>query len=175
MAKMYKAKPETTYNAGEFTFNLKSVRPGLFQRAVQVEFPTPPTYEARTATGRIEKLPLDEASIQTKEDKERWERYTEQMQQMRIMQNEKMERVLFGLGVEQFTIPDEIMAEWELELQVLGIYMPENPVERRILFLSTWLSLEDKTNLIKAIMALSGVGEATIAEAEKTFRPELPE
>lgn len=166
---------ETTYKAGKFVFKLKSVRPGLFQRAVQVEFPVAPTYETRTATGKIEKLPLDEASIQTKEDKDRWERYNEQMQQMRIAQNEKMERVLFGLGVEQFTIPDDIMEEWQLELQVLGIYLPENPVEQRILFLSTWLSLEDKTNLIKAIMSLSGVGEATIAEAEKTFRPELQE
>lgn len=166
---------DTTYKAGNFVFKLKSVRPGLFQRAVQVEFPPAPTYETRTATGRVEKLPLDESSISTKEDKERWERYNEQMQQMRIMQNEKMERVLFGLGVSEFIIPDDIMLEWELELQVLGLYLPDSPVERRILFLSTWLSLEDKTGLIKAIMALSGVGEATIAEAEKTFRPELPE
>lgn len=150
-------------------------KPNLIQKATRsVKVPRRPTYEVKTFGGKIEHYPMDaEAAMETEGGLARWQDYVEQRDDAMAEQNERSVMAIFLSGTR---IDDEdtrnaiISDEWEMTYEFLGIDVPEKFELRKAFYLANELDADDLTGLINAIMRTMGVDEATINEAEESFR-----
>jgi hypothetical protein len=148
---------------------LLSVDPMWIARAqASVNMPEVPTYEAQTASGRYEILPLDEEIAEgDPEFSRRWNNYL----QIKSAREEKlsldMMRTMFFFGTE---LVGELPKNWENKWRFLNRTVPVEHQEKWVFFLENELSAEDMARLMAAIMAkVPGVSEDAIANAEATF------
>lgn len=164
-----------------FRIKLKPVQPMLISKAMDsVEVPKRPTYETKTASGKVQVQPYDEkVAEETEGGKTIWTYYQEELQRALGEQNNKVVTAILAVGTE-FEIPAG--GSWREDQEALGIPIPTNPILLRAHFLLTVLEDPAELNDITAkIMRLTGVSEEVIRQAEGTFQrairdePERPE
>ena len=146
----------------------KQVNPSMIQRVMaSTEIPKRPTYETKTASGRVLVFPMDEqAAKETPGGENQWEYYQETLTNSRMEQNNKVVNALFLLGTE-CSLPSD---GWEELDEALGLDVPEKENLKRAHFLMTHLQPRDIIGLTTDIMRETGVDEAVIQEAEDSFR-----
>lgn len=153
---------------------LRPVSQRLIDKAQRsVKIPRPPRYHIVTDVVD-EWHDFDDVSIEgqhsTPEDKEAWRQYKLDLAELKSERTERLLRVLFIKG----TVREDVAGdEWEAEQRACGIDdVPSDPIERWYYYLVTelLLTLQDFTGLMLAIIKLSGIDEARLAEAEAIFR-----
>lgn len=131
-----------------------------------------PTYTVNLPGGGVQVMLHDEESIQDVNtsdiEKEQWTNYFEQQQKMQSEINEATSAYMFYKGIEC-----EIDNEWLEMQQWLGIALPENKFDVKVMYITTELlkTPEDIKLAIVEIMKLSlkGVDKSAIEAAEGTF------
>lgn len=139
-----------------------------------VRLPKRPTYETRTASGKVETWPLDEVSAeQVPNGKSRWQAYLQDREDALSEQNDKVVNAIFFFGTK---IKGELPTGWEAAQLAVGIDIPSHPdpaIDKELKkahYLATELDTSDFRRLLSAIMRRSGASEEDIEEAEGTFR-----
>jgi hypothetical protein len=130
---------------------------------------TPPTYTITTASGAKETHPHDETTLQTEEDKAAWAAHASAKARMDREFSEGFMRYLLLGGVICAAIPKE----WVEQCTFLGLDLPENAGERKLLYIQMELlpTPADLERAMAAIMAVSGSGsQEMIRTAEDLFR-----
>lgn len=143
------------------------VSPTLVQKVIMsVKVPRRPTYETRTFSGRVEVHPMDEVvAQQTPGYQGVWDQYVEDKAEAEAERNERLATVLLSRGT-KYKLPEG----WEAEHEALGVVIPVEPNARRAHYLSVELDPPDLNDLVKIILALTGITEDKIKEAEANFR-----
>lgn len=134
--------------------------------------PEPPTYEARTITGAVERHQHTAETIDTDDERAAWRAYLEADAKARADLNDALLKAILlrGLKVEAQESP-----EWASEQSAFGISIPTDSVARRLLWLETEIlaNEEDRRAAIRGALDASNVSEEALAEIEATFRPAL--
>jgi hypothetical protein len=150
---------------------LRKIDPIFVQSAVNsVNLPEPPTYEARTSSGRIETHTMDkESAEQTEGGMEIWKTYQEEYGAATL---EKANRSLRAIFLDGTVVPQgEWMDKtWERRMRIVGITLPSDEEELWITYLLSWLTAEDINNLTTEIMRLTGIDEEYIESAQESFQ-----
>lgn len=140
-----------------------------------VKIPKRPTYDAKTYSGKVQTLFIDEVSAeQVPNGKVIWERYIEERQEALADQTDKVMRSLLFFGTEVGEMPEDNM--WEEELALFEVQVQTHSDERIngklrwVEYLLSECKQEDLIGLSNAIMKCSGVTEEEISEAEEAFR-----
>lgn len=133
----------------------------------------PPTYTVETPIG-TETYPHDEASIAeaSEEEKRQWAAYQDAQRRLSMtiwLRNLRL-AIIRGLGMK----PGDVPAEWEEEQRLLGLDVPEDPLEKLLAYVrSELLPTEwDAQRLIAKALALSlkgMVSDEEVAALEETF------
>lgn len=160
---------------------IKAVDPMIIMKARDaVKPPSRPTYQTKTATGKVETFPMDEESAAdpaTPSGKARWESYQEEKQDALLRQGLSVMRAWFYYGAEWLDpMPDW---DWIEEQQALEIEVPSHTNPRideklkKAHYLATKLGSKERERLMSLISRKGGVSEEAIAEAEAAFRGEV--
>lgn len=149
------------------TVQIHAVNPMLIQKVSgRFKMPKRPTYKATTIGGNIEEHPMDEQSArETPGGLAIWEDYLSEQARISAEQNEAVTQAILVMGAKI----DELPTGWEEVQGILGVEIPTQPELRKAHYLSTELTPDEMKRLIEEIMALSGVSEAAIKEAENSF------
>ena len=130
----------------------------------------PPTYTATTATGETETYTHDETSLTTDKDRTAWAVYQDALARMTAEINLRVTQYLLLQGV----VGCEPTPEWAEEQTWYGVEAPEDPRERRMLYLETEIlrTPEDITTAVREIMKLSysGASQEAIDAIDRLFR-----
>ncbi len=155
----------------------------MMRGAVVVEFReaeepiATPKYEATTVAGDVEKLPLDEKSLkvpgneeETKRRTEAWEAHEDALTRLRAEQRARVLGYQFSNGID-VEIPDS----WEVWMKKYGIEIPEDPEDRKTLYIMTKVlpSPEEMWDVTIRLTALGNKAQFTqemLEAAEATFR-----
>lgn len=146
----------------------------LEQVRASVKYPPVPTYTTKTAAGNEETYKHDETTLTTDEERLAWAEYLAGKKEADRLLNERVMRALFLKGI-ALTMPTD--NEWVLEQEFMGIKVPDNPLERKLHYISTELvsTSEDMVGIMSEIMRLTGVDEAVVKNAEESFRRAVEE
>jgi len=142
--------------------NIKPVPPYLIDRIRDtVPLPKPPMVEIKTAWGGTEEWPHEndaeyKAALKLAEEK----------------QADKLWKAEFLLGIADDPPPDE---EWTENLTRFGIEIPEDPQEKKLLWVETVLIAKgtDAWKLIYAIRSAARPTKEEISELAESFRGDL--
>ena len=130
--------------------------------------PTPPTYE--TSVGEV--ISHDEKSIQDENtpaaEKEAWIAYLEKRNAQIIYIQDRLAAAFLWLGV--ITEPQD--DEWTKPLESLGVDIPDDTKERKMLWLDTvaLVNQDERWKLVLRIRSLSDPVEVEAAAAAETFQ-----
>lgn len=142
--------------------NLRPVPPYLIDRIRStVPTPKPPTVEIQTAWGGTEEWPNEKDPS-----------YMTALAAAQEQQAEKLWRAEFILGIADDPPPDE---EWIDDLTQWGIEIPEDPKEKKLLWVETVLIAKstDAWKLITAIRSAARPTKEEIGELAESFRGNL--
>lgn len=153
---------------GKLWIELKPINPMLLRMAMSaVKIPKRPTYEAKTAGGRVEHHPLDEVSaLDNPSDNARWQMYIEEREEAMGERTNASMRATFYYGT-VMTPPNN---GWDDEQEMLGIEVPSKPELRKAHYLMSTLTVADMNGLMRAITRNMGISEEGIEAAEDSFR-----
>lgn len=160
---------------------LKPVREPLVRarmRAIEAEYRKEhpelavPEYKARTIGGDEYDIPLDANSLedpsdatQTRINKARWAKHEAALKEWQSIQTEQEYLTWLMLGVE-CDLPDG----WESEIEALGINLPEDPLQRKALWLHYMaLSVAD-LQLLRTELQIISVGSVITDDQVESFR-----
>lgn len=157
--------------ANGLVVKIHAVSPILIQKvSARYQSPKRPTYEAQTVGGNVELHPMDEQSArETPGGLAVWKNYLEEKERAESQQNAAVTQFILAKGTKMDQLPDD---GWEEMQELFGVEIPTNPDLRRAHYLSTELGPDEMKYLIEQIMALSGVSQTAIDEAENSFRPQ---
>lgn len=166
-----KKKKEIFTTGRGMKIELCRVDPVFLQSVISsVKLPEVPTYTTTTISGRTEVHKMDkEAAEQTEGGKEAWEKYQEELARASSEQTERSLRALFLDG----TVPptgEFIDREWERKMNIIGVKLPDDPIELWVMYLMMALTSDDIIRMSSHIMRLTGVDEELIQQAEDSFR-----
>jgi len=152
------------------TLELKPVKPMFLQQIIRsVPEPEKPVYETVTASGRVELLPMDEQSAkETPNGEARWAKFQEDTDKYSLAINERVTLALFVKGIR--VKGDIDFSEWEEEMVMFGLEIPEDPRMKIALYLQAELEVSEIVELTQKLMELSSLSEEAIAKAEDSFR-----
>lgn len=139
------------------------------QIQMSVEIPEVPTYETKTAGGRVEYYPMDAKVVeQSPEFAEEWRDYRRKLGAALQEQAQRTSRAMFLDG----TKPDEGWFDnvWERRMRLLKVKLPTDPDDKWLLYLETGLDSIEAAELVMKIMRLTTLPEELIQAAEDTFR-----
>ena len=142
--------------------NIKPVPPYLIDRIRRtVTLPKPPVIEVKTAWGGSEEW-INESDPA----------YKEALALAEEEQADKLWKAEFILGIEDEPPPDE---EWTGNLTMFGVEIPEDPKERKLLWVETVLIAKgiDAWKLINAIRGAARPTKEEISELAESFRGDL--
>lgn len=133
----------------------------------------PPQYTVILAGDVEEKHDHDASTVKTKEERAAWADHLQAVQDYGIELQERTMKVFFIRGIESPGLEDG--SDWIEEQKFLGARVPANKFERKYWWVKTEVisSPEEAIDLMKAIMALSGVGEEAMRAAEATFQRQV--
>lgn len=168
-----------TNSAGE-TFGILPLNPleeQILQQQVEAEWkaagralPEPPSYEAATVTGEVQKLHLaSRADADTVELIAAWDAYEAAQASFQQAFSERFLTSCF-LCVDADL---DRYPRWRMRMKTLGVPLPEDEGERLILFCKTWVirSKEDIPGLIFACTrTVANLSEEAMRAAEDMFR-----
>ncbi len=135
----------------------------------------PPMYEATTATGEKQYFPHDETTLETEEDHKAWQAHQEALARLSEEISEATSRYLLTEGI----AVDEIPPEWEQKRRWIGLDVPEDPLDKKLLYIQTELltTPADMLRAMQAVLHLSATGNAEmeerLAEMDELFRRAL--
>lgn len=142
--------------------NIKPVPPYLIDRIRgTVTTPKPPTIEVKTAWGGTEEWPNENDLA-----------YKAALEAAQEKQAEKLWRAEFILGIADEPPPDE---EWTKTLTMFDIEIPEDPKEKKLLWVETVLCAKgtDAWKLIYAIRSAARPTKEEISNIAESFRGDL--
>lgn len=177
---MSKKQKQTFTNSRGATVKIQPVNPWLMAelertnaQAYGKPAPLPPTYEVTLLGGAKETHAHDETTLQTDDDRAAWQAYSVEKAAWDGFVGERMARMILSEGV----IIDTIPAAWEKRLKFLGIPVPADDDEKKLLYAKSEIvpTSGDMVALMSAIMALSGVSAEALTTAEATFRSAVEE
>lgn len=175
---MSKKNTENTYTTRSgVTLHLKPISPLLIQKVnAAIPDPVPPVYKTQGIDGEITFF-HDAESIKdpetTREEKLAWRNYLKEQEQVAIQRRDKLMEVVFARGVE-FEMPDD--DSWVAEQEMLGIEVPQNPISRKVHYLTTevLVSQQEIQDVMNRVMRLiTGATEEEMQAVRETFRPEV--
>lgn len=166
-----KEKTEVYTTGDGRKIELRRIDPVFLQSVISsVKMPKKPTYEARTASGRVETHPLDaEAAKDNEEDQKKWDYYQEELARATTLQTEVSLRALFLEGTVR-PKKDFVPADWQRRMRIIGIDLPKDDDELWVTYLTFSLDADDIVAMSTIIMRMTGVSEEIIQEAEGSFR-----
>ena len=136
-----------------------------------------PTYEIKLPNGQVELHKHTEQSIADKNtsqsEKDAWVTYQEQRLEMEAEINEKSTAYAFYHGIEC-----EIPESWFAEQEWLGIEIPDNERDLKVMYITEALTTPyDIKQAYLEILKLSskGVDKSTVQAVEDSFRSTLPD
>lgn len=130
--------------------------------------PLPPTYEVNLLGGAKETHAHDETTLATDDDRAAWQAYSVVRGAWDGFIGERMARMILSEGI----VIDAIPAAWEKRMKFLGIPVPPDDDEKKLLYAKSEIvpTSGDMVALMSAIMTLSGVSAEALTTAEATFR-----
>jgi len=142
-----------------------------------------PTYQITTVAGDVETHPLDAESLEaqdpaeTERRKKAWADYQDCQRRMSNRQGTLTQDYMFREGVDGDPDSDEA---WIRNQKRLSLKVPEDPDERKFVYVTRWLlrSVPDQLNAAERITILTargGVNERKLQSAVKSFRNTLEE
>lgn len=133
------------------------------------KLPEPPYYEIKTLTGAIEKHAHDETTLETDADRAAWADYQRQLAETNEHINRSFMRLVFLRGIEIEMPQDDT---WVREQKLLGITIPDDPLERKLHWIETEViaTVDDADRITRGALEASGVPQEALAQAEDTFR-----
>lgn len=142
--------------------NIRPVPPYLIDKIRgTVELPKPPIMEVNLAWGGIEEW-VNENDVE----------YKAALAAAEEEQADKLWKAEFILGIEDEPPPDE---EWTGNLTAFGVEIPEDPKEKKLLWVETVLIAKsiDAWKLINAIRGAARPTKEEISELAESFRGDL--
>lgn len=137
--------------------------------------PEAPVYEATNAAGETVKIKLSgEKDADTPELKAAWQEY---VQASKEFNNQFSESFLISCFLNIDANPDDYSA-WSKRMKFKKISIPEDEIEKLILFCKTWVirTTEDIAGLITAATrTIANVSEEAMQAAEAKFRDRMAE
>jgi hypothetical protein len=136
---------------------------------------TPPQYCTELPGGAQQCFEHDEDSISdpstSKEEKKEWEDYLKNTAEFNALIQDKY------IGAMVMDQPDPQDDEWEAKLRWLEMRIPENPLDKKMLYYTSYVlvtgkDIEEFTMRIIEI-SMSGVEKERVEEARKMFRSGL--
>jgi len=154
---------------------IKGIPQMLIDRiSASVEKPVVPKYKIVTASEEEIWEPHNETTLQTDEDRKVYHQFLEKMAAADNIVNERMFKAICMKGIE-VDLPAQ--TEWIEMQKFLGITIPEDPLELKYLYIQTEVigTTEDIMTITDMVMQATGVPEAALAEARKSFPGGLQE
>lgn len=139
-----------------------------------------PTYSVTTVSGEVQEMPLNEKSLEVKGDEEETKRRSDawaahENALERMWAEERKRTMLY-----QFTegIDVEVPGDWDARMKKLGVEVPEDPAERKALYvmitlLPTMKEMADVTIRLTALANQATLTQEMLEAAEATFRAAL--
>jgi len=156
---------------------LKHVSSNLLTQITRaIEFPKPPTYKVELASGDVEEYDHDETTLEVEDDEEAtrqnkraWEKYKKELDEANADAMRLQTRAMLFKGID-IELPEE--TDWIEELEILGVDIPDNKTDLKILYIETEVlkSLRDMLEVTVELMKLSGVRGEAIDKIESSFR-----
>jgi hypothetical protein len=136
--------------------------------------PAKPTYTIQVAGGETEVHDHDESTLETEEDKAKWQQYLDTV----IAANRKFSELVyttyirFGTNYRDFKPTDD---SWLRDQQSIGIEVPDDPEEQQLHYFRTEIlsSDVDMRNIIDNVRELSMSGRMLVKVAEDSFRNQV--
>jgi len=157
----------------DMTFGIQLLRKSIEDRFKRAGEPVlPPTYTVTTASGATETFPHDETTLQTDDDKAAWAKHTDAKKRMEAELSMAFMRYTLLSGV----VCEEPTKEWQEQCTFLGLDLPENASERKLLYMQMMLlpTPADLKRAMAAVLAVSSTGsEEMVHAAEDLFRHSL--
>lgn len=158
----------TTSRGFEITF--KPIPQMLIDRVRTLhKQPEPPFYEVKTVSGAVEKHAHDETTLETDADRAAWAEYQKQIADTNEKTNRAFMRLVFLRGVEIEMPQDDT---WAREQKLLGIEIPDDPLERKLHWIETEVvaTIADAEHITRGALEASGIPQEALAQADATFR-----
>jgi hypothetical protein len=135
----------------------------------------PPTYEVKLPGGVTQKHEYDQEGIDDpstpEEDKAKWNQYQSDVMEFNQTFSELSMNMILYDGVE---LSDEISEDWLEEQSWMGIDIPENKFDLKVLYLQTEIfkTPSDLQKVVQDIMRISmkGVDQEAVDAAMASFR-----
>jgi hypothetical protein len=131
-----------------------------------------PTYTITTADGHDEKHAIDATMLDTltSEQRAEWDAYKRDSADFEAEATRRIGNAMLLLGLDLGEPP----AEWLEQMQWIGLPVPEDPKERKLMYIETAVLLtpSDQMGVMSKIVTVSaqGVPEEEIRAIEATFR-----
>ncbi len=141
-----------------------------------------PTYSSTTVAGEVQEFPLDEKSLEVPGDAEEtarrielWTAHENAMERLRREQNNRATKEQFAKGID-IEVPDA----WDAEMESLDIEIPEDPTERKFIYIVTEVlpTPDEWADVVIRLTAIANSATLTkemLEAAEATFRNSLRE
>jgi hypothetical protein len=138
-------------------------------RAAKEEIPAP-TYTAKVAGGDSFEYPLDEEIARNKGRLDEWNEYKAKVARAEAEHAKKFLELLIWEGVDAETPGAD--SEWQKTSDYFGMKLPENPIERKFVYVYNELlgTPEDIGDLISSIMSVSKIDEEAVSKLRDSFR-----
>jgi hypothetical protein len=131
-----------------------------------------PTYKAKLVGGEVYDLPLEEKGlddptdpIQTKVNRVKWARHQAALAEWEAIQTEQEHLTWLMLGVEV-----DLPEGWETEVEALGINLPQDPLQRKALWLHYFALAPADFQLLRAELQMLAVGDVIAPNQVESFR-----
>lgn len=153
-----------------YIVTFKSI-PVLFQKLMQqFPVPQPPTYTVQTATGATETHPHNETTLETDADRAAWAAYQQKLWTRGVAFVNALIRLCLLEGI---TVQNPAQrADWERRQRLIGLVIPQDPLERELHFLETEITAraEDVMMVLAGVARASGIDEEAVSSLEDSFR-----
>lgn len=131
-----------------------------------------PTYEFETMGGGKERLPHDETTLTSDEDRAAWKLYQDYISARDSFLSQKM---LDAMIVESVDVDPMTDQKWLQNKRFFKVKLSDDPVELKLQYVKEQLAADGETGgdflrLANVIGALSGVSEKALNAAKGTFR-----
>lgn len=158
-------------NSNGIVMTLKALPPMDITRIrSSVKYPDPPTYETTTVSGDVEVFPHDATTVVTEEEKKALADY---LQETGRCDDEVTLRLLNYVIMEAVTIKmvGKDIEHWKKRQKLIGMDVSDDPDELELQYKQSKVigCKEDVQNILRIVMALTGVPEEDIALAEESF------
>ena len=162
---------------------LAMIRGGVRKEFLKAKEPiSVPTYSSKTIAGEVQEFPLDEKSLEVKGDAEEtarrtgaWTAHQAALERMWTEERRRVMRYQFSEGIE-VEIPDN----WDARMEKLGVEIPEDPDDRKVLYIMTAVlpTMPEMADVVIRLTALANqavLSQEMLEAAEATFRDSLRE